>query len=204
MTRTPAPAPSATRWLAETGHRRGQSYAAAFDAHRRARRDLDGEARAVDRLARGRWGRGVRVLDAGCGTGRVGAALARRGHVVSGLDADPSMLAVARARHPHLTWWEADLASPWPPATAEVVVAAGNVLVFLAPGTEELVVRRLAERLAPGGLLVAGFVVDARLPLDVYDAHCAEAGLQTEQRLATWDGAPYTGGGYAVSVHRRG
>ena len=35
-----------------------------------------------------------------------------------------------------------------------------------------------------------------------YDAWCAAAGLELEDRYATWERAPYQGGDYAVSVHR--
>jgi SAM-dependent methyltransferase len=41
---------------------------------------------------------GRRVLDAGCGTGRFSAALADRHRAVTGIDPDPSMLHLARAR----------------------------------------------------------------------------------------------------------
>jgi 2-polyprenyl-3-methyl-5-hydroxy-6-metoxy-1,4-benzoquinol methylase len=52
---------------------------------------MHGEATFVEGL-------GVRrVLDAGCGTGRVAIELARRGLDVVGLDADPGMLSAARA-----------------------------------------------------------------------------------------------------------
>ena len=50
------------------------------------------------RLARRRR----RVLDAGCGTGRVAIELARRGIEVVGVDADPDMLERARRRAPQL------------------------------------------------------------------------------------------------------
>ena len=44
---------------------------------------------------------GVRVLDVGCGTGRLAARLAERhGCLVAGVDASPEMLAVARGRVP--------------------------------------------------------------------------------------------------------
>ena len=49
--------------------------------------DVHGEADAVERLG------GGRVLDAGCGTGRVAIELARRGHEVVGVDADADLLA---------------------------------------------------------------------------------------------------------------
>lgn len=69
---------------------------------------------------------------------------------------------------------------------------------------------RPAAALRPGGLLVAGFGLDAAhlpvtrgLTLAGYDEHCATAGLALVGRFATWDAEPYTAGGYAVSVHRR-
>jgi SAM-dependent methyltransferase len=41
---------------------------------------------------------GARILDAGCGTGRYSLELARRGYVVTGLDASPPMIEAARRR----------------------------------------------------------------------------------------------------------
>lgn len=41
---------------------------------------------------------GLDVLDAGCGDGALATALATRGAQVTGLDADPQMLAAAQAR----------------------------------------------------------------------------------------------------------
>ncbi len=194
---------SANRWLAETGGTRGADYAARFRELAAQGEDLHGEADLVDALVAA----GSRVLDAGCGTGRVAVELARRGHEVTGVDLDASMLAEARAAAPHLPWVEADLAAldlPGPPYDA--VVLAGNVVVYLTPATERAVVRRLAAHLRPGGLLVAGFRVEdepgVATPAD-YDAACAAAGLQGLHRWASWDRAPWDDGDYVVRVHRR-
>jgi SAM-dependent methyltransferase len=153
------------------------------------------------------------VLDAGCGTGRVAIRLAELGYDVTGTDVDRSMLAVARERAPALRWVEADLSSldllaGGDPAY-DLVVLAGNVVPLVAPGTESAAVARAAAHLRPGGLLVVGFGLDrAHLPpsaalvsLPEYDEWCAAAGLELVRRLATWDGQPYDGGGYAVSIH---
>jgi len=150
------------------------------------------------------------VLDAGCGTGRVAIELARRGVHVVGLDADPGMLAAARAKAPGLEWVLADLSEFELPAgdgsrRFDCAVMAGNVMIFVVPGTEGAVLERLATHLCPGGVVVAGFQVMAdRLPLERYDDLAAAAGLELADRFATWDRDRWVpGGDYAVSVHRR-
>lgn len=190
------------RWLTETGGERGRAYAERFAALEASGTYVHGEADLVASLAPV----GARVLDAGCGTGRVAIELARRGYDVTGVDIDRSMLGVARESAPSLLWVEADLAAlqlDEPPY--DVVVAAGNVMIFLARGTEADVVRRLADHLAPGGLLVAGFTVEAdRLSLADYDRYCAAVGLRLLDRWSTWDRKPWQDGDdYAVSVQGR-
>jgi SAM-dependent methyltransferase len=184
-------------------------YAERFAAAAAAGQDVHGEAHFVDQLLTGP----ARVLDAGCGTGRVAIRLAELGHDVVGVDLDRRMLELARATAPDLTWVLADLADLELPGHAfDLVVTAGNVIPLVAAGTEPAVVAALARQLVPDGLLVAGFGLDpAHLPLDEapvdlpsYDAWCADAGLVLQDRHADWDGNPYDGGGYAVSVHRRG
>ncbi|HEV2810616.1 MAG TPA: hypothetical protein VGV93_09510, partial [Acidimicrobiales bacterium] len=85
------------------------------------------------------------------------------------------------------------------------VVMAGNVLIFVEPGTEAAVVRNLAAALAPGGSLVTGFQLRAdRISLTQYDRYCADAGLVLAERWSTWDRHPWSeDDDYAVSVHRR-
>lgn len=109
-------------------------------------------------------------------------------------------------RAPALAWILADLTDcVVEPGTWDVVVAAGNVMIFLEAGTEAAVVANLARHLRPGGLLVSGFQLgQGRLGLDEYDAACAAAGLEADARFATWDREPWHDcGGYAVSVSRR-
>ncbi|WP_372351123.1 hypothetical protein [Streptomyces sp. KL116D] len=91
------------------------------------------------------------------------------------------------------------------------MIAAGNVLALLAPGPKPRWSAGWLLRSRPGGLLVAGFGLDAAhlpvppsLTLQEYDAHCAAAGLTPVDRFAAWDAAAYDDGGYAVSVHRLG
>jgi SAM-dependent methyltransferase len=155
-----------------------------------------------------------RVLDAGCGTGRVARELARRGVATVGVDVDPAMLTTARTKAPELPWIEHDLATlalmHHPDARVaapfDVAVLAGNVMIFVDPGTEGAVLGRLADHLAPGGHVVAGFQLQpGGLDLATYDACAAAAGLELTERWATWSLDPFVAEGatYAVSVHRR-
>lgn len=200
-----------SRWAELTGGTSGQDYAARFAVLADSGKDMHGEARFCTALVPA----GARVLDAGCGTGRIMIRLAEQGYDCVGVDLDPSMLAVAQKEAPGLPWFQVDLARFDPAllgiaADFDLVVAAGNVFPLLAAGTEATVVERLAAVLRPGGLIVAGFGLDeAHLPvppsitLPEYDDCCAAAGLTFADRFATWDADPYEGGGYAVSVHRR-
>jgi SAM-dependent methyltransferase len=186
----------------------GEAYAARIAAIAASGKDMHGEARFCQALVPP----GARILDAGCGTGRVGARLAELGYDVAGTDVDASMLAVAR-RVPGVRWHLSDLADlDLDEAPFDLIVAAGNVFPFLAAGTGPRVLERLAAHLAPDGLLVSGFGLDrAHLPaaaavVDIadYDAWCAAAGLAPLSRHATWDGDAWSdAAGYAVSVHRR-
>jgi SAM-dependent methyltransferase len=192
-----------TRWQ-DTDAPRGDSYDQRWTQLAESGESVHGEADFVDGLLGQTDGR--RILDAGCGTGRVAVELARRGHSVVGVDADHDMLATARTKAPDLSWIHADLADLGAHSTEtfDVVLLAGNVMIFLAPGTEERVMGELVDRLAPGGLLVAGFSIRPdRLSLAEYDRVAARAGLESVARFATWDREPYDGGDYAVSVHRR-
>lgn len=177
----------------------GASYQARFDRLAGSGVDVHGEATFVRRFAP------TCVLDAGCGSGRVAIELARHGVEVVGVDVDASMLAAAAERAPHLEWVRQDLTALDLGRTFDVVVMAGNVVLFTPPGTEGDLVAGVARHVAPGGLVVAGFSLDRGYGHRDYDAHAAAAGLELVERFATWDGDPWVdGGAYAVSVHRPG
>lgn len=183
-------------------HPRGDDYQARFDALAAAGADVHGEASFVEALEP----HPRTVLDAGCGTGRVAIELARRGLDVVGVDVDPAMLATARHRAPQLSWVEADLAGLDLGRAFDVVVLAGNVVLFTPPGTEAAVIGRCAEHVAGTGALVTGFqLLPGRYGLDQLDRDAAAVGLALEARFATWDRQPLAGsaGDYAVSVFRR-
>lgn len=176
----------------------GQTYQARFDALASEGIDVHGEANFVLSFEPGV------VLDAGCGTGRVAIELARHGVEVVGVEVDRSMLTEARRRAGDLTWIQADLATLDLGRVFDVVVLAGNVPLFCAPGDRPALVRRCAAHVAPGGVLVAGFQLDGRYTLAEWDAGCEEEGLKLVERWSTWDRKPWDEqAGYAVSVHRR-
>ena len=194
-----------TRWVTAHGAGHAQWYIERFRRMAAEGADLDGEARLLDAML----ARGSRVLDAGCGPGRVGAELAARGHVVVGVDADSELIEAAQADHPGPTWLVADLAELDLAAEGETepfdaAVCAGNVMPFLAPGTEGKVLARIAEHLRDDGLFVVGFGLDRGYALADLDDHAAAAGLVIEHRFATWDLRPWQDDApFAVTVLRR-
>jgi SAM-dependent methyltransferase len=192
-----------SRWH-DTEAPRGDDYDARWRKLAAAGQSIHGEADLIESLLRETGG--TRVLDAGCGTGRVATELAARGYSVVGIDLDDDMLAAARTKAPELHWVHADLADATAHLTGEfdVIAMAGNVMIFVDAGTEGRVLKALNSLLAPHALLVAGFSLQpAGLSLQEYDRLAQEAGLEMVHRWATWDQQPYDGGSYAVSVHRR-
>lgn len=204
-------APASTRWAELTGGTTGAEYARRLREFAADGRDMHGEASFCATLI----GPPARVLDAGCGTGRVAIRLAELGYRCVGVDSDRSMLEQAYRLRPDLSWHEADLVSVDLAARGapfELVVAAGNVIPLLAPGTLAATMSTLAAALAPGGTVVTGFGLDAaHLPRGCpvtstadYDAACSATGLWLTQRHSDWAGSPFAGrqDGYVVSVHR--
>ena len=188
------------RWFTDTKPGHSQWYVERFRTMAREGVDLEGEARLVDAMLE----RGSHVLDAGCGTGRLSGALHRRGHRVVGVDADPELIAAAEEDHPGPTYVVADLATlrldedPF-----DLVVCAGNVMVFLAPGSERAVLERLRDHTRPGGRLVVGFRRETHYTYAQFNVDLRTAGLSLEHRFATWALDPFTPqSDFAVSVLR--
>jgi SAM-dependent methyltransferase len=185
-------------WLASRT-RTGDEYDEPYERRAAAGENVHGEADFVQAL-------GVRsVLDAGCGTGRIARELRRRGLDVVGVDLDDVMLDTGRRKAPEIEWQTADLATVELGRTFECVLMAGNVMIFLTPGTDGAVLANMAHHLREGGLLVAGFQLQrGGLGTERFDELAKAAGLELQERFATWDRDPWVeGGGYAVSVMRR-
>jgi SAM-dependent methyltransferase len=204
-----SPSEPRTRWSEVSG---GLGAATAYQQRfddLAAHMDIHGEAAFVESLVPAP----ARVLDAGCGTGRVATQLTSLGYTCVGVDADPDMIAVAEQRDPLTRWVRQDLTELQLRSQAfDVAVLAGNVIPLLAPGTLQRAADRLAAHLRAGGLLVAGFGLDdvhlpfgcPVTPLEDYDRACEAAGLSFVRRFATWDRASWhPAAGYAVSLHRR-
>lgn len=201
-----------TRWQqiarAQNGPDYAQQYAARFRELAESGADVHGEAAFVTTLV----APPARVLDAGCGTGRVAIRLAALGYAVVGVDVDAAMLMEARAEAPGLDWRVGDLAALETGERFDVVLVAGNTVPLLEPGTLDAAAEHLAAQLVPGGLLVCGFGLDEDhlpgdcpvTPLTDVEAAFAAAGLAPVDRFSTWDRAAYPGadGGYVVTVDR--
>ena len=204
--------PSPNPWLA-TRNRTGSEYDAPYFARAAAGQDVHGEANLIERLLHSDEYHApaalpYRVLDAGCGTGRIEIELARRGFEIVGVDLDDVMLTQARAKAPQLDWRLGDLSLIALDAAFDAIVMAGNVMIYLTPGTEAATLANMARHLKPGGLLIAAFELTpqrwTQLTIDSYDAMAQAAGLQQVARWSTWDQAPWDSGDrYAVSVHKK-
>jgi SAM-dependent methyltransferase len=198
-----------TRWERIAVQTAGEDYATAYAERFRRLAESGAEVHGEADFVAGLRPAPARVLDAGCGTGRVGVRLHELGYDVVGVDVDPSMVAVARADAPHLDWRIADLATLELGSAFDVVVVAGNTIPLLEDGMLAAVCERLAAHSAPGGVVVTGFGLDAAhlpgdcpvTPLADVDAAMAAAGLTTAEHYGTWSGEPFDGG-YVVATYR--
>jgi SAM-dependent methyltransferase len=159
----------------------------------RAGDDLAGEARFVDAMAP----RHARILDAGCGPGRLGGYLAAAGHRVVGVDVDPALIAAAEQDYPGPQWLVGDLAELDLPERGitepfDIIVSAGNVMAFLAPSTRVQVLGRLRAHLADGGRAAIGFGAGREYEFTEFLDDAAAAGMAPDLLLSSWDLRPFT------------
>jgi SAM-dependent methyltransferase len=176
---------------ADPGH--SHWYVERFRAMARAGEDIVGEARFVDAMAP----RGARILDAGCGPGRLGGYLAAAGHDVVGVDVDPTLIEAAEQDHPGPRWLVGDLAELDLPARGiaepfDVIVSAGNVMTFLAPSTRVQVLSRLRAHLTADGRIAIVFGAGREYAFTEFLDDAAAAGLAPELLLSAWDVRPFT------------
>lgn len=113
-----------------------------------------------------------RVLDVACGTGILARAIAERvgaGGSVSGVDANPGMLAVANRLAPEIEWREGNAeALPYNDDSFDAVVCQFGLMLFSAP---ETALQEMSRVLSPGGYLGAAVFG----PLDDLPAYAALA-----------------------------
>jgi SAM-dependent methyltransferase len=187
-----------SRW--EQGHR---GYGARFSQLLRDGVDITGEARLADALLP----RKSRVLDAGCGMGRIAAALEATGHDAYGVDLDAELLAMAGRTYPALPVAQVRLEDVSPdslaaqefPTSYDLIVCVGNVMVFLAEDSEQAVLAALRTVVAPNGRLLVGFHQDdvgsgkRSYPAEEFIADAEAGGWQLESRFASYDLRPEPG-----------
>ncbi|MDO9498441.1 MAG: class I SAM-dependent methyltransferase [Nocardioides sp.] len=179
-------------------------YVERFRSMAAAGADLAGEARLIDAMV----GRGSRILDAGCGPGRVGAGLAGLGHDVVGVDVDPVLIEAAVEDHPGPRWIVADLAELDLGAHGirepfDAIVCAGNVMTFLAPSTRREVLLRLRRHVADEGRVAIGFGAGRGYEFSEFLTDAGHAGLEPDLLLSSWDLRPWRpDSGFLVALLR--
>ena len=195
-------------WLA-TRTRTGAEYDAPYALRAQAGEDIHGEANLITELLQATASAGKQsVLDGGCGTGRTAIELARRGYDIVGVDLDDVMLSEARKKAPQLEWHLADLTTIDLQRHFDAIVLAGNVMIYVTPGTEQAIVHNVAHHLRPGGFFLAAFELNpypwTKLTLPLFESLAADVGLQMTARWSTWDKDDWQAGDtYLVSLHHK-
>jgi len=113
---------------------------------------------------------GRRMLDLGCGTGRLAIPLARRGKEVTGIDRSRAMLAYAKDKAGHLAirWVEGDFRNFDLGREFDLIIACGHAFQALLTEADQRTFLRCARRhLADGGRLAFDTRNTVPLHLDV-------------------------------------
>lgn len=176
-----------TRWeLAGEGNR---GYGQHFAALLAEGADVAGEARLADALV----GRHARILDVGSGMGRISAALTARGHDVVATEPDPALREQSLATYGEVPVLPHEALAIPPLEPFDLIVAVGNVFIYLGEDTERAVLAHLRSLLAPGGRILAGFHLSAvktgsrTYPADEFIADATAAGLSVDWRFGSYE-----------------
>lgn len=99
----------------------------------------------------------VRVLDAGCGTGRMSRYVADRGCRVEGVDLSPNMVAMARRDHDDLVFTVGSLTDLPYPDDQFAGVMLWYSIIHTPPSGQQQIFDEVAQVLRPGGYVLVGF-----------------------------------------------
>jgi SAM-dependent methyltransferase len=94
------------------------------------------------------------VLDVGCGTGQLGAAIASEGYDVFGVDLSPSMLARARERGLVGTFAAITTALPFAAASFDLALTVATLHHLETPERVAATVHEMGRIVKPGGFVV--------------------------------------------------
>jgi SAM-dependent methyltransferase len=153
-------------------------------------KDYEGEVGELHTLIQARNASARSLLDVACGTGHHLELLRNAFPDVAGVDLDPGLLAVARARLPGVTLVEADMRTFDLGRTFDVVTCLFSSVGYLADAGElAAAMGRMAAHLAPGGVLVVdGWVKpDAWLPgVNVHALGASDDAIAAARVSRTW------------------
>jgi SAM-dependent methyltransferase len=196
-------------WKRSALEHRGPGYAAGYAAHFDRLIDEGSDVHGEVDLITDLVAPGARILDAGCGTGRIAARLTDLGFHAEGVDVDEAMIEVARDRRPDIPWHHSDL-EHMDLGVFDAVVSAGNVVPFIDPVTYPDIAANLRRHLTSGGIVVTGFgLAEGHLPpgallvdFGAYQQAFEDAGFVLSDRFGGWS-REAASSDYAVAVFRR-
>jgi SAM-dependent methyltransferase len=144
---------------------------------------------------------GERILDVGCGTGRLTAEIARAGADVVGIDYSPTMISQARGNYPILVFETQDACQM--PYSGEFDAVFSNAALHWVQPAEEAAAA-MARALKSGGRLVAELGGRGNVQTLVESAYQAlkKLGIHDPERYNPWYFPSV--GEYATLLERKG